>query len=146
MADVTAERIGALRDKLTRVEGYLHIEERRVEIAEMEAKSAEPGFWDDAETARAHMAKLAANKQDVEGVDSARSKLEDAEAAFQLASEMDDVQATVVPRVQLHAIALAEGRALARRRDERRVIPVHLAEDLGVDPAEHVPGDSLHGG
>lgn len=89
MADVTAERIGALRDKLTRVEGYLHIEERRVEIAEMEAKSAEPGFWDDAETARAHMAKLAANKQDVEGVDSARSKLEDAEAAFQLASEMD---------------------------------------------------------
>ena len=90
MADVTAERIGALRDKLTRVEGYLHIEERRVEIAEMEAKSAEPGFWDDAETARAHMAKLAANKQDVEGVDSARSKLEDAEAAFQLASEMDD--------------------------------------------------------
>lgn len=90
MADVTAERIGTLRDKLTRVEGYLHIEERRVEIAEMEAKSAEPGFWDDAETARAHMAKLAANKQDVEGVDSARSKLEDAEAAFQLASEMDD--------------------------------------------------------
>ena len=90
MADVTAERIGALRDKLTRVEGYLHIEERRVEIAEMEAKSAEPGFWDDAETARAHMAKLAANNQDVEGVDSARSKLEDAEAAFQLASEMDD--------------------------------------------------------
>lgn len=90
MADVTAERIGALRDKLTRVEGYLHIEERRVEIAEMEAKSAEPGFWDDAETARAHMAKLAANKQDVGGVDSARSKLEDAEAAFQLASEMDD--------------------------------------------------------
>ena len=90
MADVTAERIGALRDKLTRVEGYLHIEERRVEIAEMEAKSAEPGFWDDAETARAHRAKLAANNQDVEGVDSARSKLEDAEAAFQLASEMDD--------------------------------------------------------
>lgn len=90
MADVTAERIGTLRDKLTRVEGYLHIEERRVEIAEMEAKSAEPGFWDDAETARAHMAKLAANKQDVERVDSARSKLEDAEAAFQLASEMDD--------------------------------------------------------
>ena len=90
MADVTAERIGALRDKLARVEGYLHIEERRIEIAEMEAKSAEPGFWDDAEAARAHMAKLAANKQDVEGVDSARSKLEDAEAAFQLASEMDD--------------------------------------------------------
>lgn len=90
MADVTAERIGALRDKLARVEGYLHIEERRIEIAEMEAKSAEPGFWDDAEAARAHMAKLAANKQDVEGVDSARSKLEDAEVAFQLASEMDD--------------------------------------------------------
>ena len=90
MADVTAERIGALRDKLARVGGYLHIEERRIEIAEMEAKSAEPGFWDDAEAARAHMAKLAANKQDVEGVDSARSKLEDAEAAFQLASEMDD--------------------------------------------------------
>ena len=90
MADVTAERIGALRDKLARVEGYLHIEERRIEIAEMEAKSAEPGFWDDTEAARAHMAKLAANKQDVEGVDSARSKLEDAEVAFQLASEMDD--------------------------------------------------------
>lgn len=90
MADVTAERIGALRDKLARVGGYLHIEERRIEIAEMEAKSAESGFWDDAEAARAHMAKLAANKQDVEGVDSARSKLEDAEAAFQLASEMDD--------------------------------------------------------
>ena len=47
MADVTKETLDALAARLTEVEGYLHIDERRGDVANLEAASAAPGFWDD---------------------------------------------------------------------------------------------------
>ena len=55
MAEVVRPDLEALSTRLAEVEGYLHIDERRGQVAELEAKSAEPGFWDDADLrARAH--------------------------------------------------------------------------------------------
>ncbi len=90
MADITNERLDALAARLAEVEGYLHIEESRGTVAELERQSAEPGFWDDANAARETMAKLARAKEDVAGIDAAHAKLEDARAAFELGSEMED--------------------------------------------------------
>ena len=90
MADITNERLDSLAARLAEVEGYLHIEESRGTVAELERQSVEPGFWDDANAARETMAKLARAKEDVAGIDAAHAKLEDARAAFELGSEMED--------------------------------------------------------
>ena len=82
MADVTKETLDALAARLTEVEGYLHIDERRGDVANLEAASAAPGFWDDAAHARDVMARLASAKDDVAGIEAAHAKLDDALAAY----------------------------------------------------------------
>ena len=90
MAEVGKAELDALSSRLAEVEGYLHIEEKRHEIGDLEARSAAPGFWDDADAARATMAKLAAARDDVSSIDSARARLEDARAALELGEETGD--------------------------------------------------------
>ena len=90
MADVTKADLDALEARLGEVEGYLHIEDRRNEVADLEAQSAVPGFWDDADAARTVMERLTRAKGDVAALDAARSKLEDARTAFELGEEMGD--------------------------------------------------------
>ena len=90
MSEVANERIDALEGRLAEVEGYLHVDEARGTVAELERQSAEPGFWDDANAARETMAKLARAKEDVAGIDAAHAKLEDARAAWELGQEMED--------------------------------------------------------
>ena len=90
MANITRDQLDVLATRLKKVEGYLHIDERRALAEELERKSGEPGFWDDAEAARATMAKLARAKEDVAGIDAARAKLDDAQAAFELGEETGD--------------------------------------------------------
>ncbi len=90
MADISQETLDVLRSRLSEVEGYLHIDERRVDVKRLEEKSADPALWNDADAAREVMAQLAAAKGDVAAIDSARAKLDDAFAAFELGTEMGD--------------------------------------------------------
>ena len=90
MADVTPQGFDALESRLTEVEGYLHIEEKRGVIQELEARSADPDFWADPDAARSTMERLSAARDDVSGLEGARSKLEDARAAYELGQETGD--------------------------------------------------------
>lgn len=90
MAEVSKAALEALAARVDEVAGYLRIEEKRSEVSDLEARSAEPGFWDNAEEARATMARLSSARDDVSGVDAARGKLDDAQAAFELGEEMGD--------------------------------------------------------
>ena len=90
MADVTKASLDALAARLSEVERYLHIDESRALVAELERQSVEPGFWDDAEAARSTMERLARAKQDVSDIDKAHARLEDAKVAFELGEEMGD--------------------------------------------------------
>ncbi len=87
---VTPADLDALEARLTEVEAYLHIDEARGRVGELEQASAASGFWDDADAARAHMAELAQVKGDVALVDGARERLSDARAALELAEEMGE--------------------------------------------------------
>ncbi len=87
---VTAEQITAFSERLDEVEEYLRIDARRAEVAELEQQSAQPGFWDDVDAARATMAALSEARDAVSGIDAARQELGDAQAAFELGSEMGD--------------------------------------------------------
>lgn len=90
MAELAKPDLGALERRLSEVEGYLHIEEKRGEVAELEALSAEPSFWDDADAARQSMARLSAARDDVAAIEAAHERLDDAVAALELGEETDD--------------------------------------------------------
>ena len=64
-SDVSRASLEALSARLDEVEGYLHIDERRAEVARLEQQSAQPDFWSDADAASgAAEAKAAANTGD----------------------------------------------------------------------------------
>ena len=106
---ITPDALDALERRLAEVEAYLHIEEKRGRVDELERQSATPGFWDDAERARSLMAELASARGDVEAVDGARSRLADARAALELASELgeDEGADDLVVEASQDAAALA---------------------------------------
>ena len=103
---VTPADLDALEARLTEVEAYLHIDEARGRVGELEQASAAPGFWDDADAARAHMAELAQVKGDVALVDGARERLSDARAALELAEEMGEDGAEFVAEAAEAAVEL----------------------------------------
>ncbi len=111
---ISAESLDALESRLAEIESYLHLEEKRHLVAELEQRSAAPGFWDDAERARATMAELSSARDDVKAVESARAALADARAALELAGEMgaDDGAG------ELLAEAASAASALERSIDE----------------------------
>ena len=90
MAETERDALDALTARLAEVEGYLHIDERRREVAELERQSADPGLWSDADMARDVMARLAAARDAVAGIDRAHAKLDDALAALELGDETGD--------------------------------------------------------
>lgn len=103
MIDGDVPSLDALAARLDEVASYLHVDDRRAEVAQLEEQSAQPGFWDDAEAARVTMERLTRAKEDVAGIEGARAKLDDAQAALELGTEMDD------------ADLLEESAALARQ-------------------------------
>ena len=99
--EVTLAELDAFADRLGEVESYLHLDEKRTRVTELEAKSVAPGFWDDADAARATMEEIARTKEDIAAVDTARGELSDARAALELAEEMGDDPDAVALREEL---------------------------------------------
>lgn len=95
MAEVVRPDIAALEARLDEVEGYLHVDDRRREVAALEEQSAQAGFWDDADAARTTMERLTRAREDVTAIENARTKLDDAKTALELGDEMDDEELVV---------------------------------------------------
>ena len=104
--EVTPTELDAFADRLGEVESYLHLDEKRTRVTELEAESVAPGCWDDADAARA--------KEDIAAVDTARGELSDARAALELAEEMGDDPDAAALREE----AAATAERLARAIDE----------------------------
>lgn len=111
LTPVTPEALDALALRLTEVESYLHLDEKRKRVAELEHRVAAPGFWDDADAARSVMAELSRDRDDIAAVERAREGLGDARTALELAAEMDGDE-------ELLAEACATVEALTRSIDE----------------------------
>ena len=111
LTPVTPEALDALALRLTEVESYLHLDEKRERVAELEHRVAAPGFWDDADAARSVMAELSRDRDDIAAVERAREGLGDARTALELAAEMDGDE-------ELLAEASATVEVLTRSIDE----------------------------
>ncbi len=110
---VTPEELDALEARLDEVEKYLHLDEKRGRVAELERESAAPGFWDDGDRARTLMAELSSARDDVNAVEGARIALGDARTALEFASESEPEEAA-----EFEAEATASARSLAHAIDE----------------------------
>lgn len=73
--------------RLADAHGYLKVDELREQAAALDAQMARPGFWDDAQEAQRISKEASDIKDTIAEYEAAASKLEDAQAAFELAEE-----------------------------------------------------------
>ena len=82
-----AKDIEQAAQRVSDARGYLHIDDKRAELARLDEESAAPGFWDDAAHAQS-VSKQASNLRDtIHEYEEAAALLEDARAALELTDE-----------------------------------------------------------
>lgn len=84
------QELSALRQRIETIGGYLHIDDKRLQLQELEAVSAQPGFWDNQQQAQTVMSQAASLRDEISEYDKAVASLEDAELANELSLEDDD--------------------------------------------------------
>lgn len=90
MVENRAIDIDALRKRAEGMGEYLHLDAKRAELAGLEARAAEPGFWDDQSTAQSVMGQASGLRDEIESYAAAISALDDLEVANELAIAEDD--------------------------------------------------------
>ncbi|MEN6430295.1 MAG: peptide chain release factor 2 [Coriobacteriales bacterium] len=82
--------IRALRERVARVGEYLHLEAKRAEVASLEARSVEPGFWDDPAVAQSVMSAAAALRDEITEYEAILAALDELDVVNELAVADDD--------------------------------------------------------
>ena len=88
----TAEQIKELHSRVSALEKCLHIEEKRKEVAEKEAVSQSPGFWDDPKKAETFMKALNSVKSWVTSYDKTLSTVDDLDVLQEFSTEEDSAE------------------------------------------------------
>ena len=87
MADRDEKDLEKVAQRVEAAHGYLHIDERAAELAKLDEEIAQPGFWDDASHAQSVSKQASVLRDTIAEYDEAAALLDDACAAFDLASE-----------------------------------------------------------
>ena len=85
MAEDTAERVKGLGATFAGVVQVLDPDALRAQLADLESQAAEPGLWDDPDRAQQVTSRLSSHKATLDKLDDLRGRLEDAQAALDLA-------------------------------------------------------------
>ena len=88
----TTEQIKELHSRVSALEKCLHIEEKRKEVAEKEAVSQSPGFWDDPKKAETFMKALNSVKSWVTSYDKTLSAVDDLDVLQEFSTEEDSAE------------------------------------------------------
>ncbi|HET6498455.1 MAG TPA: peptide chain release factor 2 [Coriobacteriia bacterium] len=97
--------IAELKDRVEKMGEYLQIDAKRDEIAGLEAKASEPGFWDDQSSAQRVMARAADLRDEVAAYEAVRASLGDAEAGNELVVAESDEELAAEIRSTLKDLA-----------------------------------------
>ena len=87
MADRDEKDLEKVAQRVEAAHGYLHIDERAAELAKLDEEIAQPGFWDDASHAQSVSKQASVLRDTIAEYNEAQALLDDARAAFDLASE-----------------------------------------------------------
>lgn len=109
MIEDRSSDIAAMRVRVSHIAEYLHLDAKRAELAALEGRAAESGFWDDQSMAQSVMAQAAGLRDEIAAYESIVSDLDELEVANELAvADADE---------DLAAEATASMRDLGRRID-----------------------------
>ncbi|MDT7941683.1 MAG: peptide chain release factor 2 [Bacteroidota bacterium] len=84
---MSREALLSLKERLEALGGFFDIPARISRVAELQAATEAPDFWDDPETAQKVLTRLKAEKEWVEKYESAQNQVELAEVAYELYQE-----------------------------------------------------------
>ena len=88
--DVVKERLGTMHEGLAEMRGYLDVDNRRTILGELEARAAQPDFWDDQNAAKEVIGKTNAQRAFVKPFDELTRLIEDGEVMLELAEAEDE--------------------------------------------------------
>ena len=91
MLENRANEIAELRTRQAYLAGQLASEDKQRELSELEAQSAQPGFWDDQQKAQAVMGRAASIRDNIDTFMQLSASIDDLEVAHELALSEDDV-------------------------------------------------------
>jgi peptide chain release factor 2 len=92
MVEDRSQDIAAMSARVVRIGEYLHLDAKRADVAALEEKAGEPGFWDDPNAAQAVMSKAAGLRDEIESYESIAADLEEAEVGNELALADDSAE------------------------------------------------------
>ena len=84
---ITQDQVKDLGERLEALKGYLHLEEKRIQIINEEEKTAAPGFWDDPKKAEVILKKIRQIKYWVEGYEKAEAQFGELEISLEFFKE-----------------------------------------------------------
>lgn len=87
--EITEKEIEEMRVQVEDAWAYLHIDDKRKELIDLEKQSSEPGFWDDTNTAQLVSKQASDVRETLEEYARAETLLTDLEAALELTDEDD---------------------------------------------------------
>lgn len=90
MAENHSQQLEALQERIEAIGDYLHIDAKRLELAQLEEKSAAADFWNDQQRAQSVMTQAAGLRDEIAEYDNAVASLGDAQVANEFAVEEDD--------------------------------------------------------
>ncbi len=87
---ITLDQVKELGQRTEALSKYLKINEKRADVADREAQSQAPGFWDDPKEAEAFLKKMNSVKAWVTAYDKLHSQVEDLDVLMELDPEGED--------------------------------------------------------
>jgi peptide chain release factor 2 len=82
--------LSELSKRVQDARAYLHIEEARGRLVELEAEASRPDLWDDPDAARKVTTELSSVRDDVELVEGLEARVDDVQTLYQLGREESD--------------------------------------------------------
>ncbi|MGI6045861.1 MAG: peptide chain release factor 2 [Eggerthellaceae bacterium] len=96
MEELDEKDIDSLARRVSDAYAFLHIEEKRKRVSELEVQMAQPGFWDDSSLAQEISKEASALKDVIQEYEDAQSLLEDMQTAFELVQDDEAFKAEVL--------------------------------------------------
>ena len=84
---INQEQLKVIQKRISAIEDYLKINEKRSQLSEEELKTQDPEFWNDSKKAELQMKSIRSLKFWIEAFDALKSEYEDIEILFEFAKE-----------------------------------------------------------
>ena len=105
---ITQEQVRDLGERLEALKSYLRLEEKRIQIANEEEKTAAPDFWDDPKAAETMLKQLRQLKYWVEGFEEAETQFGELELSLEFLKEGGVTEAEVESAYNKASVVIEE--------------------------------------